>query len=58
MNRRKIKKQIKRVDDFKFKKNALISLKLIKFWGNFNHRNSKSNMKILTHNFYRNGKFF
>ena len=57
MNRRKIKKAIKKVDDFRFRKIALSSLKLIRVWGKLKHRNSKSNMRILTNNFYRNGEF-
>lgn len=57
MKRRKIKKAIKKVDDAKFQKIALSSLKLIHVWEKKNHRNSKSNMRILTNNFYRNGEF-
>jgi hypothetical protein len=57
MNRRKIKKAIKKVDDFKFRKKALSSLKLIHTWEKLKHPNSKSNMRILTNNFYRNGEF-
>jgi hypothetical protein len=57
MNRRKIKKAIKKVDDFRFRKIALSSLKLIRVWEKLKHRNSKSNMRILTNNFYRNGEF-
>lgn len=57
MNRRKIKKAIKKVDDARFVKIALSSLRLMRTWEKLKHRNSKSNMKILTNNFYRNGKF-
>jgi hypothetical protein len=57
MNRRKIKKEIKKVDDFRFRKIALSSLKMIRVWEKLKHRNSKSNMRILTNNFYRNGEF-
>lgn len=57
MNRRKIKKQIKRSDDARFKKIALNSLKMIRVWEKLCHENSKSNMRILTNNFYRNGEF-
>lgn len=57
MNRRKIKKAIKKVNDFKFRKIALSSLKLIRTWEKLKHKNSKSNMRILTNNFYRNGEF-
>ena len=56
MNRRKIKKAIKKVDDVKFQKRAFSSLRLVRVWEKSNHPNSKSNMKILTNNFYRNGK--
>jgi len=57
MNRRKIKKAIKKVDDERFVKIALNSLKLMRTWEKLKHRNSKLNMRILTRNFYRNGKF-
>ena len=57
MNRRKIKKQIKKVDDAWFVKMALKSIKMIRVWEKIDHRNSRSNMMILTQNFYRNGKF-
>jgi len=58
MNRRKIKKAIKKVDDARFIKIALTSLKLMRKWEKLKHRNSKSNMRILTKNFYRNGVFY
>ena len=57
MNRRKIKKAIKKVDDTRFVRLALKDLKLIRTWDKLKHKNSKSNMMILTKNFYRNGKF-
>jgi len=57
MNIRKIKKSIKKLDDIRFKKIALTSLKKIKQWSKIDHNNSKSNMKILQSNFWRNGKF-
>jgi len=57
MNRRKIKKAIKKVDDARFQKIALSSLRLLRVWEKLKHRNSKSNMRILTKNFYRNGEF-
>jgi hypothetical protein len=57
MNRRKIKKAIKKDDDLMWVKRALSSLKLLRTWEKIKHKNSKSNMRILTNNFYRNGKF-
>ena len=57
MNRRRIKKQVKKLDDYRLRVNALRSLKLIRYWSNRDHENSKGNMKILTGNFWRNGKF-
>jgi len=57
MNRRKIKKAIKKDDDFLWVKRALRSLGLLRTWEKLKHNNSKSNMRILTNNFYRNGKF-
>ncbi len=57
MKIRKIKKEVKKLDDEIFKKEALEWLKKIKVWSNYNHVNSKSNMKILTKNFMRNKKF-
>lgn len=57
MNRRKIKKSIKKVNDIFFVKEALNDIKLIRTWEKLKHDNSKSNMRILTNNFYRNGKF-
>ena len=57
MNIRKMKKAIKKLDDERFKKIALTSLKKIKQWCNIDHQNSKSNMKILQGNFWRNGRF-
>jgi len=56
MNRRKIKKQIKRVTDKRFVRNALNDLKLIRTWEKIKHHNSKSNMRIITRNFYYRGK--
>ena len=53
MNRRKIKKEIKKVDDERFARLALKDLKLIKVWEKLKHLNSKSNMRIITRNFYR-----
>lgn len=57
MNIRKMKKEIKKLNCKIFKREALKSLKLIKRWSRIEHRNSKSNMMILTKNFWRNGKF-
>tara|TARA_B110000858_G_C17411457_1_gene296939 strand:+ start:147 stop:323 length:177 start_codon:yes stop_codon:yes gene_type:complete len=57
MNIRKVKKQVKKLDDWQLKGIALMSLRGIKKWAKINHRNNKSNMKILTGNFYRNGRF-
>lgn len=61
MNRRKIKKELKRLleltDDKRYIKHALKDLKLIRVWEKTKHENSKSNMKILTNNFYKYGKF-
>jgi hypothetical protein len=56
MNRRKIKRQIKKINDARFIRMALSSLTLIRRWGRYNNKNSKLNMRILTENFYRNGK--
>ena len=57
MKIRKIKKEAKKLKDWRLKNIALSSLKGIKTWSNIDHHNSKSNMKILTCNFFRNGKF-
>ena len=57
MNIRKVKKQAKKLDDWRLKKIALMSLKKIRIWSHVDHPNSKSNMMILTKNFYRNGRF-
>ena len=57
MNIRKMKKAIKKLDDERFKKIALTSLKKIKQWSKIDHPNSKNNMKILQGNFWRNGRF-
>jgi len=57
MNIRKTKKAIKNLDDKRLRRVALSSLKLIKQWSNIDHPNSKNNMRILTRNFWRNGKF-
>lgn len=57
MNIRKIKKEIKKLKCEIFKRQALKSLKLIRIWCNINHQNSKSNMMILTKNFWINVKF-
>lgn len=56
MNRRKIKKAIKKTNDKRFIKVSLRSLYLIRSWEKSNQPNSKLNMRILTGNFYRNGK--
>jgi hypothetical protein len=52
-----MKKTIKKIDDERFKRIALMSLKKMKQWSNIDHPNSKRNIKILKGNFYRNGKF-
>ena len=57
MNIRKMKKAINKLDCKIFKHKALKSLKLIKTWSRIEHQNSKSNMMILTQNFWRKGKF-
>jgi hypothetical protein len=57
MNIRKTKKEIKKLDDDRFIKTSLKSLKYIKQWSKKDHQNSKSNMRILTGNFWRNGGF-
>jgi hypothetical protein len=57
MNIRKIKKQIKNHECDVFKKQSLKSLKLIIVWSRSKHIKSKSNMKILTQNFWYKGKF-
>jgi hypothetical protein len=44
MNRRKIKKAIKKLDDPQLIKIALSSLKLLRTWEKLKHSNSKSNM--------------
>ena len=56
MKIRKIKKQLKLTNDEWIIKVGLDSLKLIRKWAKINHSNSKSNMKILTNNFYRKRK--
>ena len=57
MNIRKIKKELKKTNDTKFIKIGLFSINRIRKWAKIKHYNSKSNMKILTKNFYYNGKF-
>jgi len=57
MNIRKIKKEVKKLDDEIFKKEALKWLRKIKVWSNHDSINSKSNMRVLTKNFMRNKKF-
>ena len=57
MKIRKMKKVAKKSDDKAFRHITLYSLKLIKQWCKIDHPNSKSNMKILTENFYHRGKF-
>jgi hypothetical protein len=57
MKIKKMKKEIKKLKCKVFKKKSLQSLNLIKIWSKINHDNSKKNMKILTQNFFRNGKF-
>ncbi len=57
MNIRKMKKKIKKLNCKIFKRQALGSLKLIKKWSAIEHQNSKSNMVILTGNFWRKGGF-
>ena len=56
MNIRKMKKEIKKSTDVKFKRQGLLSLKLIRKWANSDSTNRKIYMKILTHNFYLNGE--
>ena len=51
MNRRKIKKQIKKSDNAKFVNTALNTLHLIRVWEKKKHENSKLNMKALSFNF-------
>lgn len=64
MNRRKVKKQLKKFlkDETDIKhanriRLMISSLKLMKYWEKSKHPNGKSNMKILTENFYRNGEW-
>ncbi len=58
MNIRKVKKEVKKiVDDPRLIRITLTSLKQIRQWSCINRPNSKNNMKILTRNFWRNGKF-
>lgn len=57
MNIRKTKKEINKLECLTFKNEALKNLNLIKIWSRIKHKNSKSNMSILTNNFYRNGSF-
>jgi hypothetical protein len=53
---RKMKKKVKATNDELFIRRAMSDFRLIKQWSKIDHPNSKSNMKILTENFYRNGK--
>ena len=62
MNRRKVKKQLKKFlkeeTDERCKnriRGSIRSLKLMKYWEKSKHPNGKSNMRILTGNFYRKG---
>jgi len=57
MNIRKIKKELKKPIHNDIRHTGLMSLQLIRRWSKINHYNSKSNMRILTQNFYRNKKF-
>jgi hypothetical protein len=52
-----MKKAIKKLDCKIFKREALKSLRLIKVWSCSCHCNSKSNMRILTKNFWEKGRF-
>ena len=51
MKIRKIKKAIKKIDDPRFQRMTLMSLKKIEVWSKMDHKNSKSNIKILTKKF-------
>lgn len=57
MNIRKMKKEIKKLNCKIFKREALKNLHLINTWSRIDHINSKSNMLIITGNFWRKGKF-
>ena len=57
MTIRKIKKEIKKLRCPKFKRQAMFSLKILQHWSRSNHANAKSNMRICTHNFWKNGSF-
>jgi ribosomal protein L30/L7E len=55
MKIRRIKKGIKKVGSPRDIRAVLKELKLIKVWSKLGHKNSSTNMKIITGNFYRNG---
>lgn len=57
MKIRKVKKSIKKLECAMFKRQALSSLRLLVYWARSDHYNSKSNIRICTKNFWRNGKF-
>lgn len=63
MNIRKVKKIIKSIYEPKWIKVRLTDLKYIRLWANKRNKNVSNNsicndnMKILTGNFYRKGKF-
>ena len=57
MKIRKIKKAIKLLKCKTFRRYALKDLKLIRVLAKSNHKNKKYNIRILTNNFYRNGRF-
>lgn len=52
-----MKKAVNNINCVIFKSQALNSLKMIKIWSRIKQPYSKSNMMILTKNFWRNGKF-
>jgi len=57
MKLRKVKKGINKLKCEVFKRNALRDLRMINIWACHENGNSRSNMRILTKNFMRNGKF-
>lgn len=57
MNRRRIKKEIKKLKCEIFKRQALSSLRLMHYWSKSDHSNAKANMRICTGNFWTNGWF-
>jgi hypothetical protein len=52
---RKIKKKVKATKNQRFIRSVIADMKSIKYWKKINHLNSKSNMKVLTKNFYWRG---